>query len=182
MRLGLPLALIALTLGCSCSSEQSRLEPERLLTPDQTAAMPTIALSEVTAKLRDTGGKAQLLLLWRADTEESTPCLAEANALAERHAQAGLEVWALNIDSPDVVRDKALARLAELGPTKLKARAYQDDVMGLGATLDYTWGGQTPAAFLYDRSGKQIYKGRGKDSLGEAAARMPKALAAADGG
>ena len=101
-----------------------------------------------------------------------------ADKLAADHAKAGLEILALNIDMPNDVREKAMPLLQKAGLSTLKVHAYQDDVMGLGNTLDFLWGGETPAAFLYDGKGTQVYKGHGKDAFGQAAAKVPPLLAA----
>ena len=167
----LSLALIA---GCSSTDEP---KPETPLSADEIPAMPALTMDEVLAKLKQPGGKARLILFWRADTEAASPCLAEADRLAAAHAEAGLEVLALNIDLPNDVRERALPLLQKAGVSSLQAHAYQDDVMGLGGTLDYTWGGQTPAAFLYNRKGKQVYSGHGKDAVAQAAAKVADALA-----
>ena len=169
--------LLALA-AAGCSSTDAP-KPEALLSAEETAsAMPQITMDEVLGRLKKPRGKALLIVLWRADTEASSPCLAAADRLAATHAKAGLEVLALNIDMPNDVRGKALPLIQKAGLKTLELRAYQHDVMGLGATLDFMWGGQTPAAFLYDRKGKQTCKGHGEAALGEAAARVPAALAA----
>jgi len=169
--------LLALA-AAGCSSNDAP-EPEALLGAGETAsAMPRITMDEVLGRLKKPRGKALLIVLWRADTEANSPCLAAADQLAATHAKAGLKVLALNIDMPNDVREKALPLLQKAGLKTLEFRAYQDDVMGLGATLDFMWGGETPAAFLYDRKGKQVCKGHGEAALGEAAASVPAALAA----
>jgi len=171
-------ALLLVSVAAGCSSDEPPAEPSRLLAASETSAMPMITLADIAARLRRPTAKATLIVLWRAGTEAESPCLAAANDLAARHHEAGLEVLAVNIDMPDDVRGKALPLLGKLGTLTMKAHAYQDDVMGLGAMLDYTWGGHTPAAYLYDRRGKQLYKGRGGDAVAEAGARVPAALAA----
>ncbi|MFC1806161.1 hypothetical protein ACFL09_04185 [Planctomycetota bacterium] len=175
MRTACALALLALALGCSDTKPQDTGEP---LTAEETASMPQITMAEVNPKLQKPGGKALLVLLWRAETEATMPTLATADKLAAAHAKAGLEILALNIDMPNDVRQKAMPLLQKAGLSTLKVHAYQDDVMGLGATLDFLWGGETPAAFLYDRKGTQVYKGHGKDAFGQAAAKVPGLLAA----
>ena len=166
--------LLALAAGCSSTEKP---QPERPLSADEIGAMPSIALAELTGRLEQPGGKALVLVLWRGDTEAAQTTLAAADELAARHAKAGLDVLALNIDPPDDVRRKALPLLGKLAPKALEPRSYQDDVMGLGIVLDAHWGGQTPAVFVYDRKGKQVYQGHGADALGQAAAAVPAALA-----
>lgn len=167
---------LMLALAVGCSSERPP-EPPKLLTAEEAASMPPITFEQVKQRLAEPGGKALLIVLWRADTEGAESALRTADALAARHAKAGLEVLALNIDMADAVRDQALPLVQKLDLGSLTARAYQDDVMRLGGTLDPAWGGQTPAAFLYTRTGQQAFKGHGEDALEGAAARIPAALA-----
>ena len=107
--------------AAGCSSGDAP-EPEPLLTAEETAsAMPQIMMDEVLERLKKPRGKALLIVLWRADTEASSPCLAAADRLAATHAKAGLEVLALNIDMPSDVRERALPLLQKAG---LKTRIW----------------------------------------------------------
>lgn len=169
-------ALALLVAGCGSDTE--RPEPEKLLTDDETAAMPTIDHDGVIDLLKKPKEKApRLLFLWHAHTEAKTPCLAKAEALAKAHQEAGLEVIALNLDLPDAVRERALPLLRKVAPEALEARAFQGDIMLLGRELDPMWGGQTPAVFLYDKAGTQVSRGHGPDALAGAEAKIAAALA-----
>ena len=169
-------ALALLVVGCGSGTDNA--EPEKLLTDAETDAMPTIEHGAVVERLKKPKKKVpRLVLLWRAHTEAATPCLAKAEAVAKAHKEAGLEVLALNLDTPDAVRERALPLLRKLAPEAMEARAFQGDMMLLGNELDPMWGGQTPAVFLYDRTGTQVFKGHGGDAFGGAEAKVAAALA-----
>jgi hypothetical protein len=178
MRNAWVLAVVVLVAGCSCSSKEAP-KKEKPLSVAETASMQEIGLPDVVAKVKDPGGKVLLIVLWRANTEGLKDLLTQVKELDQRHAKAGLELLALDIDMMlSEVREKSLPLVAKVGG-KLPVRAFQGDVEGLGALLDHSWGGQTPAVFLYDRTGKQVYKSREKGCLAEAAAKLPQALALA---
>ena len=174
MRTAWLLPLLVVTAGCSSREEPKAPVP---LSASEAPAMPIITLEEVKATLAKPEGKALLMVLWRAEADGTEDALAAADAMAARHAKDGLKTLALNIDMPDAVREQALPLLETLGLKSLEARAYQDDVMGLGMLLDASWGGQVPAAFVYDAKGAQRYKARGKDAVGGAAGAVTAALA-----
>ncbi|MFW6161661.1 MAG: hypothetical protein ACODAJ_02775 [Planctomycetota bacterium] len=166
---------LVLALAAGCSSDQPP-EPPKPLKAGEAGSMPLITFDEVQQRLAERDDKALLIVLWRAEDEGAGDLLETADALESRHAEAGLEVLALNINMADGVRQRALPLVQELDLDSLTVRAYQDDVMGLGASLDPAWGGQTPAAFLFTRAGDRLFKGHGRDALEGAAARIPAAV------
>ena len=190
-------ATLPLLAAALCVAAEKPAAPPEAADP---AAVHAKAVAELTAKLADPSQevrKRATLAYERLVFHASRPGAEPERAAA---AKAAIDALGTDVPRPVVLallgtleyvgRDEAVPCLARLighadplvrerarrallanpSPKALEPRSYQDDVMGLGIVLDAHWGGQTPAVFVYDRKGKQVYKGHGADALGQAAA------------
>lgn len=165
MRRIFPILVTAL-LGIGCSSSDTPTQGEGAAKADL-SAMPAISLEQMLVRLKPPLEAPLAIALWRVtmDDVDAPAFLASLNALASKGH--GLRVLALNVDFPAQLPD-AVAALAGAKPA-FEARAFQGDLMGLGAQLG--WGGEPPPVLaLFGQDGKLRETVRGKDALARIAA------------
>jgi thiol-disulfide isomerase/thioredoxin len=125
---------------------------------------------------RGTEGKARPLLInfWATWCE---PCREEFPDLVRIHADYGkrnLDFITITLDEPDEIKTKVPAFLREMrAPMPTYLLNIIDPQLAIDA-IDPSWHGGLPATFLYDASGKQVFRHTGRVDARELRAALDK--------
>lgn len=113
---------------------------------------------------------------WCVPCREEFPDLVK---LRGQYAADNLDVALVSLDDISDIDTAVPDFLIESGATSLPAYLLHPADDGAAINIvDPTWGGELPATFLYDRSGRLVFKHKGRIKPAELQAAIDKTLAA----
>jgi thiol-disulfide isomerase/thioredoxin len=111
---------------------------------------------------------------WCAPCREEFPDLVKLRAL---YALESLDFALISLDDPSDIATAVPDFLVESGARALPAYLlHADDDNAAINLVDPQWGGELPATFLYDRSGRLVFKHKGRIKPAELQAAIDKTL------
>ncbi len=124
--------------------------------------------AQLTARLKqqaNESNKARPILInfwatWCVPCREEFPDLVEINA---KYRPRGLDFFTVSVDEPELITTDVPAFLREMKATAIPAYLLNaPDPAAAIDTIDKTWTGALPATFLFDKSGKLVFKHTGR--------------------
>ncbi|MCP9493961.1 MAG: redoxin family protein [Pyrinomonadaceae bacterium MAG19_C2-C3] len=124
--------------------------------------------AQLTARLKQQGSepnKARPVLInfwatWCVPCREEFPDLVSIDA---KYRPRGLDFFTVSVDEPELITTDVPAFLREMKATAIPAYLLNaPDPAAAIDTIDATWTGALPATFLFDKSGKLVFKHTGR--------------------
>ncbi|MBI4462925.1 MAG: TlpA family protein disulfide reductase [Acidobacteria bacterium] len=149
--------LVALAVGC---------QTERQSVPQgATTEAGWIDLAGLEGRLREDQGRVVVVNFWATWCEPCREEFPDLIRLHQRHADRGLTLLAISLDSPKLRDTKVREFLIEQRPSfPVYVKTAGDDDAFINA-VDPEWSGALPATFIYDRSGQRRHTLIGQQTL-----------------
>jgi thiol-disulfide isomerase/thioredoxin len=150
-------------------------------TADAKPKVTEIKEAELKTLLGAAGGRLRPLLVnfwatWCAPCREEFPDLVK---IRKQYAADKLDFIIISLDDPSDIQKAVPEFLKEVRATSFPAFLLHADDDGAAINLvDPTWSGELPATFLYDRSGRLVFKHKGRISPAELRAAIEQTLGA----
>ena len=149
---------------------------------DDTFRVQQLDAAQLTARLKQQSngnGKARPVLInfwatWCVPCREEFPDLVAVN---QKFSTRGLDFFTVSVDEPELIATDVPAFLREMKATAIPAYILNaPDPAAAIDTIDATWTGALPATFLFDKSGKLVFKHTGRIKPAELNAAIEKLL------
>lgn len=137
--------------------------------------------AQLTARLKqpDGNGKARPVLInfwatWCVPCREEFPDLVAVN---QKFSARGLDFFTVSVDEAELIATDVPAFLREMKATAIPAYLLNaPDPAAAIDTIDAMWTGALPATFLFDKSGKLVFKHTGRIKPAELNSAIEKIL------
>ncbi len=154
--------------------------PSPLETSQEFRVQPLNA-AQLTARLKqpDESGKARPVLInfwatWCVPCREEFPDLVAVN---QKFSPRGLDFFTVSVDEAELIATDVPAFLREMKATAIPAYILNaPDPAAAIDTIDATWTGALPATFLFDKSGRLVFKHTGRIKPAELTDAINKVL------
>lgn len=140
----------------------------RTFAPDKAFRVQQLDAAQLTARLKQQSngnGKARPVLInfwatWCVPCREEFPDLVAVN---QKFGARGLDFFTVSVDELELIATDVPAFLREMKATAIPAYILNaPDPAAAIDTIDATWTGALPATFLFDKSGKLVFKHTGR--------------------
>ena len=159
-------------VAAGCSSGEP--EPPTPLSEAEQAVLPVADAGALRAMLAEHKSRVVVLAAWSVRQEGCVELYGELGSLSAAKGKRGPVVIAVNLDSPDDVREQALALVREKG-AGVENRCFEGSPMDMTTVVQSSWGGRLPAVWVvYERRGTQADLFCGTGALEKARGRLRK--------